>query len=50
MKAGSFYEKAVTWGYENGIVNGVTETAFYPNSSVTREQMAAFFTVMLRRF
>lgn len=43
LKAGSFYEKAVTWGYENGIVNGVTETAFYPNSSVTREQMAAFF-------
>ena len=43
LNAGSFYEKAVTWGYENGIVNGVTETAFYPNSSVTREQMAAFF-------
>lgn len=43
LKANSFYEKAVTWGYENGIVNGVTETAFYPNSSVTREQMAAFF-------
>ncbi len=43
LKIGSFYEKAVTWGYENGIVKGVTETAFSPNSSLTREQMATFF-------
>ncbi|OLA31477.1 MAG: hypothetical protein BHW33_02495 [Firmicutes bacterium CAG:137_57_8] len=40
LKQGSFYEKAVAWGHEQGIVNGVTETEFYPNSSVTREQMA----------
>jgi len=32
---------AVIWAYENGIVNGVSETAFAPNSSVTREQIAA---------
>lgn len=43
LKQGSFYEKAVAWGHEQGIVNGITETEFYPNSSVTREQMAAFF-------
>ena len=43
LKKGSFYEKAVAWGHEQGIINGVTETKFSPNSSVTREQMATFF-------
>ena len=40
---GSFFEKAVKWGYENGIVKGISETKFSPSSLVTREQMATFF-------
>ena len=40
MKAGSYYAKAVTWAYENGIVKGVTTERFAPNSPATREQLA----------
>lgn len=38
---GSWYEKAVIWASENGIVNGVSETEFSPDANITREQMAA---------
>ena len=38
---GSWYAKAVLWAKENGIVNGVTATAFAPNANITREQIAA---------
>ena len=41
MPSGSFYEKAVSWAYEYGIVNGVFETEFNPNGKLTREQFAA---------
>lgn len=41
VPAGSFYEKAVSWAYEYGIVNGVFETAFNPNGKLTREQFVA---------
>ncbi|MCI8630811.1 MAG: hypothetical protein HFG67_00875 [Firmicutes bacterium] len=30
----------VNWGYENGIVNGMGDGTFSPNTSITREQMA----------
>ena len=40
VKAGSYYAKAVTWAYENGIVKGVTTERFAPNSPATREQLA----------
>lgn len=36
----SWYEKAVAWANANGIVQGVSETEFAPNSYITREQMA----------
>ena len=39
--AGSYYENAVNWAAANGIVNGVSETSFAPNTAITREQMAA---------
>ncbi|MGO5029838.1 S-layer homology domain-containing protein [Candidatus Agathobaculum pullicola] len=39
--AGSYYADAVNWAAANGIVNGVSETSFAPNTAVTREQMAA---------
>jgi hypothetical protein len=38
----STYAAAVDWGYENGIVEGVSETSFDPNGEITRQQLAAF--------
>lgn len=40
VKAGSWYENAVIWAAEKGIVNGIGGSVFAPNSSITREQMA----------
>ena len=41
VKLNSYYEDAVTWAADNGIVNGTGATTFSPNANVTREQMAA---------
>ena len=38
---GAYYANAVSWAKQNGIVNGVSDTEFAPNDSITREQMAA---------
>ena len=46
VKAGSWYEKAVAWAYENDIVKGVSASAFAPNANITREQMVT----MLQRY
>ena len=40
-ESGSYYEKAVAWANENGIVSGISEDSFAPNEPITREQMAA---------
>lgn len=37
----AWYAEAVNWAAENGVINGVSETAFAPNDNITREQMAA---------
>lgn len=34
----AWYYDAVSWAYNNGIVNGYTDTLFNPNGAVTREQ------------
>jgi len=36
----TYYHKAVAWAEENGVVNGVGEGRFAPDSQVTREQIA----------
>lgn len=41
VKAGSYYEQAIAWAAENGIVNGISTTVFKPDSTITREQFAA---------
>ncbi|MGM9640037.1 MAG: S8 family serine peptidase [Faecousia sp.] len=41
LKDGAYYEKAVRWAAENGIVNGLTAEVFAPDKAVTREQFAA---------
>ena len=38
---GAYYQNAVIWAQQNGIVNGVTETEFAPDALITREQIAA---------
>lgn len=39
LREGAYYEDAVAWAYENGIVNGVSKSAFAPDENVTREQI-----------
>lgn len=36
-----YYNNAVTWGKENGIIAGVSATKFAPQKAVTREQVAS---------
>ena len=38
---GQWYTEAVRWAASEGIVNGVSDTAFAPNDPITREQFAA---------
>ena len=40
VPADQYYTNAVIWATSNGIVNGITEDMFAPNSNITREQMA----------
>ena len=42
VPAGAYYEKAVTWCSEQGIVSGYGGGLFGPNDPVTREQAAVF--------
>ena len=37
---GQWYTDAVIWAAKEGIVNGMSETTFAPNDSITREQIA----------
>lgn len=41
LEKGGYYENAVSWAVENGIVLGISDTLFAPDMSITREQMAA---------
>lgn len=41
----SWYEQAVRWGVENGLINGYSETEFAPGDMVSREQ---FCTLIMR--
>ncbi len=36
----AYYANAVIWAKQNGIVNGVTESEFAPDTSLSREQLA----------
>ena len=41
VPADSSYSEAVSWAYGKGIVSGVSETAFSPNTGLTRAQAVA---------
>lgn len=43
VRAGSYYESAVCWATENGIVSGTSDTAFSPDIAITREMMCTLF-------
>lgn len=45
VKPSSYYSNAVSWAASNGIVNGVSEGCFAPESKITREQI---LTMLLR--
>lgn len=47
VAAGQYYEKAVVWASENGIVYGVSDTAFAPSNDCTRGQIAAILYRMV---
>ncbi|MGN1307218.1 MAG: S-layer homology domain-containing protein [Faecousia sp.] len=40
VPTGKWYSDAIAWAQDNGIVNGVSDTEFAPEASVTREQIA----------
>lgn len=40
VPAGCYYEKAVAWAKENGIVNGTASDTFSPGKSILRQDMA----------
>lgn len=43
VESGSWYDEAVAWAAEHGIVTGYDATHFGPEDYITREQMAAIF-------
>ena len=42
VPAGSWFEKAVCWAYEQGITAGTTKTTFSPDTTCTRGQVVTF--------
>jgi hypothetical protein len=44
LTPGQYYAPYVAWAAQNGIVNGVGDGQFAPNSQITREQMAVMLS------
>ena len=41
VEKGAYYENAVSWALQNGVIKGISETEFAPDAPITREQIAA---------
>ena len=41
VRRGSYYEQAIAWAAENGIVTGLDASTFAPDRTIMREQLAA---------
>ncbi len=48
VKKGSYYEKAIVWAYEKGIVSGMGNNRFGVRMPMTREDMATFTYKLLK--
>ena len=46
----AYYTNAVKWGYENGIVSGLSATTFGPNNAITREQLCVMIVNFANAF
>lgn len=46
VEAGSWYENAVAWAFESGVVKGISDTAFAPQDPISRQDLCT----MLVRF
>lgn len=40
VAGGKWYSDAITWAYQNSVVNGTSATTFEPDGYITREQLA----------
>ena len=50
VKPGAYYTPYVLWASENGIVNGMGDGTFEPNTNITREQMCTIFVRFLKEY
>ncbi len=41
VKEGQWYYEPILWAYDQGIVNGISQTLYAPEQTVTREQLVA---------
>jgi hypothetical protein len=48
VQSSDFYNAAVGWAYDSGIVKGVSATRFSPDGDVTREQIATYLYRFVR--
>ena len=39
VKSGKYYTAAIKWASENGVVNGISETTFEPDTAIERQQL-----------
>lgn len=46
VAAGAYYEQAVKWAAENGLIEGTSSSTFSPNNNITRQDIA----VLMRRY
>lgn len=46
VSSAEWYYNYINWGYNSGIVSGISDTEFAPNANITREQMC----IMLCKF
>lgn len=41
VAAGAYYDEAVAWGVNAGVINGASATTFLPNNQIQRQEMAS---------
>lgn len=48
--AKGWYAQSVAWGYQNGVVNGTSETTFGPNEPLLRRDMATLLYRFIKQY